>query len=336
MGSLAIISCLGRSNRGASETPVASHPVSSPANDEYGTSAPWRSHGYSPIVSPPHVAAQAAPPTVGDLDDVLGVELGGECRAYPVDMLSIPPRHVLNDTLGGQEIAVTWCGRTLSVAVFARNVASKTLTLAVSGKLIHENVVLVDLETGSEWPQLRGEAISGPLKGNRLNLIPSVCTNWKTWHVKHPETTVLNLSSIAQGGLHDPADVGGVPEKKSLTAFQWGLAREGMARSWPLAELAHQPVLNDSFMGLALLLAFDAPSRTLAAFDRRLGDAELTFRQESHRLVDQQTGTVWDPVTGRAIEGALAGRRLKLVAGNSSLSSAWRTFYPASDVHTPK
>ena len=290
--------------------------------------AAWRSHGYSPIVSPPHVASQAAPPTVGDFDDVLGVELGGECRAYPVDMLSIPSRHVLNDTLGGQEIAVTWCGRTLSVAVFARNVASKTLTLAVSGKLIHENVVLVDLETGSEWPQLRGEAISGPLKGYRLNLIPSVYTNWKTWHVKHPETTVLNLSSIAQGGLLDPEDVGGVPEKKSLSAFQWGLAREGMAQSWPLAELAHQPVLNDSFMGLALLLAFDAPSRTLAAFDRRLGDAELTFRQESSRLVDQQTGTVWDPVTGRAIEGALAGRRLKLVAGNSSLSSAWPSFTP--------
>jgi Protein of unknown function (DUF3179) len=39
---------------------------------------------------------------------VLGVEIGGEARAYPLNMLSGPNREILNDTLGGRSIAVTW------------------------------------------------------------------------------------------------------------------------------------------------------------------------------------------------------------------------------------
>jgi len=39
---------------------------------------------------------------------VLGVEVGGEARAYPINMLSGPNREILNDTLGGRPIAATW------------------------------------------------------------------------------------------------------------------------------------------------------------------------------------------------------------------------------------
>jgi Protein of unknown function (DUF3179) len=39
---------------------------------------------------------------------VLGVEVGEEARAYPINMLDGPQREILNDTLGGRPIAVTW------------------------------------------------------------------------------------------------------------------------------------------------------------------------------------------------------------------------------------
>ncbi len=39
---------------------------------------------------------------------VLGVEVGGEARAYPINMLTGPDREILNDTLGGRPIAATW------------------------------------------------------------------------------------------------------------------------------------------------------------------------------------------------------------------------------------
>ncbi|MBI3464336.1 MAG: DUF3179 domain-containing protein [Planctomycetes bacterium] len=39
---------------------------------------------------------------------VLGVTIGKESRAYPINMLTGPSREILNDTLGGQPIAATW------------------------------------------------------------------------------------------------------------------------------------------------------------------------------------------------------------------------------------
>ena len=43
---------------------------------------------------------------LGGRDLIVGVEIGGDSRAYPVAILS---RHeIVNDTVGGQPIAVTW------------------------------------------------------------------------------------------------------------------------------------------------------------------------------------------------------------------------------------
>jgi hypothetical protein len=39
---------------------------------------------------------------------VLGVTVGDESRAYPINMLTGPNREILNDQLGGQAIAATW------------------------------------------------------------------------------------------------------------------------------------------------------------------------------------------------------------------------------------
>lgn len=39
---------------------------------------------------------------------VLGVEVNGVARAYPINMLTGPQREIVNDELGGQPIAATW------------------------------------------------------------------------------------------------------------------------------------------------------------------------------------------------------------------------------------
>lgn len=39
---------------------------------------------------------------------VIGVTVGKESRAYPINMLTGPRREILNDTLGGKSIAATW------------------------------------------------------------------------------------------------------------------------------------------------------------------------------------------------------------------------------------
>lgn len=39
---------------------------------------------------------------------VIGVEVNGEARAYPINQLTGPMREIINDNLGGTAIATTW------------------------------------------------------------------------------------------------------------------------------------------------------------------------------------------------------------------------------------
>lgn len=55
---------------------------------------------YEPVVVPAHEA------TLKPQELVMGVEINGEARAYPVGILRF--REMVNDTLGGVPILVTW------------------------------------------------------------------------------------------------------------------------------------------------------------------------------------------------------------------------------------
>ena len=61
-----------------------------------------------PIVGAPVLAAKDVADQVRDNELVLGVVVGGQPRAYPINMLTGPSREIINDTLGKLPIAATW------------------------------------------------------------------------------------------------------------------------------------------------------------------------------------------------------------------------------------
>jgi len=63
---------------------------------------------FAPIENPPHVDAKSASEKLQPNELVLGVELDGVARAYPINMLTGPSREIFNDTLGDRSIAATW------------------------------------------------------------------------------------------------------------------------------------------------------------------------------------------------------------------------------------
>ena len=48
--------------------------------------------------------------------------------------------------------------------------------------------VLRDIETGSLWQVLTGQAVDGPLFGQRLERLPSHYSFWFAWSDFHPAT----------------------------------------------------------------------------------------------------------------------------------------------------
>ena len=63
---------------------------------------------FPPITEFPVVSAEEAAGHIDPSELVIGLQIGSEARAYPINMLTGPSREILNDQLGDQAIAATW------------------------------------------------------------------------------------------------------------------------------------------------------------------------------------------------------------------------------------
>jgi hypothetical protein len=258
---------------------------------------------------------------------VLGVTIGQESRAYPLNMLagredsSFNPE-VLNDTLGGRSVAVTWCDLCHSGIVYSRQVGGRKLTFGVAGMVWQGNLVMYDRETVSLWSQLAGEAKEGPLKGKQLERFPAVITNWGRWMDQHAGGTVALLSRNARHYRVDFYPHYG-PQYLVL-----GLVAGDTARAWGFDRLAVEPVVNDRFGGRPVLVAFDPEAYTGRVYERVLGERVLTFRLVKGELTDDQSSSTWELLTGRAAAGPLRGRRLVALPAVVANRKVWLKFYP--------
>jgi len=148
---------------------------------------------------------------VGRDTEVIGVELDGQARAYPVRMLEY--HQIVNDELAGVPIAVTYDPLSGTPATFRRKLGDRTLHFAVSGLLYNHNFVLFDRETESLWSQFLGRAIAGPLVGTKLERLVTRQETTGVWIARHvdslfmrppfPEKVFYQLSPYASYWVED-------------------------------------------------------------------------------------------------------------------------------------
>ncbi|MYK33040.1 MAG: DUF3179 domain-containing protein, partial [Boseongicola sp. SB0670_bin_30] len=130
-----------------------------------------------PALSAPEFIAVAEEDRIGDREPVITVEMDGSVpRAYPVRYLTW--HEIVNDTVGGVPVAVTFCPLCNSGLTFDRRVDGRVLTFGVSGKLRNSDMVMFDRETESWWQQAIGTGIVGELTGVELVPLPSWMESW--------------------------------------------------------------------------------------------------------------------------------------------------------------
>ena len=256
---------------------------------------------------------------------VIGVTIGNESRAYPVNMLTGPRREILNDKLGGKAIAVMWCHLCHYGIVFAADVGKRKLTFGVSGMLWNRSLVMYDKETGTLWSLILGEAMQGKLKGEKLEQVPCMMTDWKTWSREHPDGTVVMLS---RSSTEYKTDFYKRPEQ-----FVLGIANSAKVKSWRLDALAKATVVNDTCREKPVVVLFDKESMTARLYSRTVGNKELTFESGENGIRDMETGSTWEPTTGRATAGPLKGEHLTPLNGILSYRDVWTKFHPKSETY---
>ena len=218
--------------------------------------------------------------------------------------------------------------------MYDRTVDERELVFHVSGKLWQYSLVLKDQQTGSLWSQILGKCMEGELLGKQLKMYPSVITDWQTWRMKYPDSTVssLNILSLAYKREYYSKN-----PKRLLIGMAAGAHR---AKAWAFDQLLKEPVVNDEFGDRPLVIFFNPVAGSAKIFDPRLDDQLLEFEYREGQIFDVQTGSTWDDVSGTAREGPLAGKRLKSKLGIVSFRRAWDAFYRSceyweSDLDSP-
>lgn len=128
-----------------------------------------------------------------DNDVVIGLESGGAVRAYPIKILNW--HEVVNDTVNGDPVTVSFCPYSYSANAFIRSVDGEATEFGVSGYLLNSNLVMYDHKTGSFWSQMTGEAVVGPKTGSYLRKINVSLDSWINWKSLHPDTDILSLDT---------------------------------------------------------------------------------------------------------------------------------------------
>ena len=215
-------------------------------------------------------------------DYVLGIEVGGEARAYPIRILNW--HEVVNDRIGTEPVLITWCPLCMSGVAFKPAVDGMRLRFGVSGLLYRGNLVMYDLESRSLWSQLAGEAISGRHDGRRLDRLAVEHVSWASWRERHPNTTVLSPATgfkrdyafSPYADLHERARLAalraqaGTSDVPDAHALVIGIEHRGRAKAWPLLALAlHAPAgeIEDTLAGRGLRIRYDAIDGTAIVRD---------------------------------------------------------------------
>lgn len=180
-----------------------------------------------------------------------------------------------------------------------------------------------DHETRSIWSQPIGTALAGPLRGIQLRLLPSALVPWDTWRAEHPGTLVLDEPAFA------------LFRERPHDNFVIGIALGEHAKAYRYRDAAQARVINDTVGPHPVLVYTDPQTRRVQTFVRRLRNQTLTFALRGGRLVDEPTGSVWDPVTGVAQDGPLRSEALHMVPHTSAFDWAWLDFSPHSAIYAP-
>jgi Protein of unknown function (DUF3179) len=234
--------------------------------------------------------------------------------------------------------------------VFRAEAKGRALRFDTAG-VIGGNEVFKDRQTGSRWQQSSLEAISGPLKGQHLELVPFLLTDWGEWRRVHPDTLVLKPlpgyadrmaaknAEIKEGLSGQGAAPPGVLRKDNRLppkAMILGLEVDGISKAFPLTALRSVRVVNEQFGAKPVVIVHQPGSDTTTAFSARLNGQTLRFEAadaQASAMVDSETHSRWDPY-GRCVSGKLRGSQLESLIVEPEYWFAWSEFHPRTSVFT--
>jgi Protein of unknown function (DUF3179) len=234
--------------------------------------------------------------------------------------------------------------------VWGRSVNGVTLTFHLAG-INNQNFLMRDEQTGTYWQQISGRAISGPLAGTQLKLVPSDELTFALWTSEQPKGIVMkDVAADVEG--YSPKDWDVQLEKSSYPTVlnfpehgfanrdvMLGISAFGEDRAFPYANVLAEKLVQDRVGSAEVILLVGPDGQSVRVFRESLpgststGDVPLEFfRTADGSMIDSQTGSRWN-FKGCAVEGKSKGTCLDRVEAIKDFWFDWRNYHPATSVY---
>jgi len=118
----------------------------------------------------------------------------------------------------------------------------------------------------------------------------------------------------------------------SAKALVIGVRVMSLPKAYALDSVVKAQAVNDTFESLPLVLIATS-KESASVYERNLSGQTLTFEAVGSTIRDHETATTWDPVTGKATAGPLAGQHLTPVPATTSFWFGWFDFFPGTALY---
>jgi hypothetical protein len=301
--------------------------------------------GIPSIDNPKFVSVKEADKLLEDSELVVGLNVNGDIRAYPIQILVW--HEIVNDNVGGIPVAVTYCPLCFTNQVFNRTLEDgNVVEFGTSGKLYNSNLVMYDRTSDSLWSQALAQGIVGEYAGVNLQRIPFDIANWKVWKELYPESKVLSRDTGSNrpydadpyGDYYTSSEVlfpiSNKDDRLGLKGIVIGLENNGLYKAYKLQDVENKKIINDEINNKPIAL-FSSYPFMVRGFDAVVDDQILQFRHDSQKntFVDIQTESEWN-FEGVAINGDLEGKELHRLPFDEGYWFEWVAFHPETELYS--
>jgi Protein of unknown function (DUF3179) len=306
--------------------------------------------GIPSIDNPKFISVQEASKFLEDSELVLGLNVNGDIRVYPLQILVW--HEIVNDEVGDVPVAVTYCPLCFTNQVFNRSLddGQEVVEFGTSGKLYNSNLVMYDRTSKSLWSQALAQGIVGKYAGTKLKRVPFDIAYWKEWKQLYPDSKILSRDTGSNrpygvdpyGDYYTNSDVlfpvSNKDGRLNLKEIVVGLENKGQYKAYKLQEIENKKVINDQVNGKSITL-FSLYPFMIRAYDPvvEYGAEKIVlqfdYNAENNKFIDKQTGSEWN-FEGKAISGQMKGKQLTRIAFDEGFWFEWVAFHPKTEIYS--
>lgn len=316
--------------------------------------------GIPAIDEPKFQSVNEANEWLKDREPVVFVQVGDDARAYPIQILIW--HEIVNDTVGGEPLLVTFCPLCNTAIAFKRTFAGQVFDFGTTGRLRYSNLIMYDRQTETWWQQATGDAIAGEHTGAQLEFYPASMISWADFKAQYPEGKVLSrdtghVRNYGRNPYYGYDDInqtpflfsGATPNQLPPMARVLTVDLNGEAAAYPYEVLGEVKVVNDTVGGEEIVIfwtegaasALDTSNipegrevGSAVAYSRSLDNQILEFEFKDGKILDTQTGSEWN-IFGLAVSGELKGKQLSQIVSINHFWFSWAAFKPETRVYHP-